>query len=426
MVTLGTSAVVALVSASGASAAPQDEPGLAAPSVTSFPSPGDVASLLTLPAVSEDQDEWLGRVNDELADRPDFIAVTISDDRETATITWSGDTTTELEELLEAAPTGTTVEIARSAHSGQELRDALAEVFTAAPTGVQVSSGGVMPDGSGLALDVVGSASARMSTSAVESALESALGGEVPVSVTLGPEPVSAFHGRWNDPYTIGGAALYNHTRGNLCTSGFAVTSRGTKGMMTAAHCGAVGDSWARPASPGFPAGGAYVYGKAVRRTTHSDGMIIQGGGNYQPYVWTSSAWDDDQNGYLPVSGPANLAVGSELCFSGAFSGLRCGSRVDIANATWNLGGDLSRVSGVRTSSRADAAGQGDSGGPGVVVVSGAQGWSLRAGSIVSGGPGVARANCPGKPGARVCGATVFSGRFTDIAAQTGVSLMTP
>lgn len=369
--------------------------------------------------VSAEQNDWIASVASQFEQNDNYTSTEISLDRKAITVTWFGSPDPALERLVAAPPADSVVTVEESKYPGSALRAAVADAFANPPEGVQIASGGVTPDGSGIEVEVVADPGTRLNVDA----LAAELGGKVPVVVTVA-DPVTPYYGRWDDPYHLGGGFIYNTNTGAGCTSGFATIRGGTqKGMMTAAHCGVVGNVFGRSQSVSFPAGGLWAYGTAALRTTASDGLIIEAANNhFQPYV-LSGTWNTSTDSYLPVSGVATLGVGSELCFSGSYSGLRCGSVVDIASATWNLGGDLTSVSGVRTTSTSDAAGQGDSGGSGVVVVANSGGWSFLAGSIVSGGPGSPATTCPGKPVTRVCGPVVFSGRASDIAAQTGVAI---
>lgn len=378
-----------------------------------------VVDALVYKPVTVEQNDWLASVASQFEQNDNYTATEISLDRTAIIVTWFGALDPALERLVAAPPADTVVNVEESKYPGGALRAAVADAFANPPEGVQLSSGGVNPDGSGIEVEVVADPGARLDVDA----LAAELGGKVPVVVTVA-DPVTPYYGRWNDPYHIGGGFIYNTSTGGGCTSGFATIRGGTqKGMMTAAHCGVVGNVFGRSDSAAFPTGGLWGYGTAALRTTASDGLIIEAPNNhFQSYIWTGT-WNTDTTSLLPVSGVATLVSGSELCFSGSYSGLRCGSVVDNPSATWSLGGDLTDISGVRTTSNSDAAGQGDSGGSGVVVVASSSGWSYLAGSIVSGGPGSPSDTCPGKPGTRVCGPVVFSGRASDIAAQTGVAI---
>lgn len=370
--------------------------------------------------MTAEQNDWFGMVAALFEQNDNYTSTEISLDRTEITVTWFGPVDPELERLIETPPADTVVTVRESEYPGGTLRDIVEGAFANPPAGVDLTSGGVNSDGSGVSFEVAVDDGARVEVDAIAAELA----GAIPATVTV-TEPVTPYYGRWDDPYHIGGGFIYNTASGNGCSSGFATIRGGTqKGMMTAAHCGVVGNVFGRSQSVSFPTGGLWAYGTAALRTTASDGLIIEDPSNhFQPYVW-AAPWNDNSTSLLPVTGVATLVVGSELCFSGSYSGLRCGSVVDNAAATWSLGGDLTSVTGVRTTSSTVAAGQGDSGGSGVVVVTGGvTSFHFLAGSIVSGGPGTPSTTCPGKPATRVCGPVVFSGRASDIAAQTGVSI---
>lgn len=379
-----------------------------------------IFNQLVYKPITTEQNDWLSQLAARFGQDDNYTSAEISLDRSKITVTWFGRISPELERLIDAPPPGTVVAVQESSYPGGVLREIVARAFASPPEGTNLVSGSVNPDGSGVSFEFTAKTDANLDVDAIARELA----GDIPATITV-TKPVTPYYGRWDDPYHIGGGFIYNTASGAGCTSGFATIRGGTqKGMMTAAHCGAPSDVFGRSKSVSFPTGGLWAYGTAALRTTASDGLIIEDPSNhFQPYVWAST-WNDNGTSLLPVTGVATLVVGSELCFSGSYSGFQCGSVVDNASATWNLGGDLTSVSGVRSTSSGDAAGQGDSGGSGVVLAyGGPTPFHFLAGSIVSGGPGSPSSTCPGKPVIRVCGPVVFSGRASDIAAQTGVSI---
>lgn len=163
-------------------------------------------------------------------------------------------------------------------------------------------------------------------------------------------------------------------------------------------------------------------------RTTSYDGAIINTGFN-NPGFYTST-WDSST--YTALNGATFAPVGSEVCYSGSYSGLICGNIVQEHGVVYSLGGDPTSVIGMRTlqSSGTPGVGNGDSGGPGYALVNVSGTLKRYAVSIISAIPGGSPATCTGvpgdpAPGGRKCSATVFATSVPQIASALGWSLST-
>lgn len=417
-------AALALLPTAAVAATPSDD--LPEPPIIEAPdpaSPTDIEKYLTLPAISIEQADWMTKVQEVLGSDPNFNSIAIAEDRESMTVTWHGVPSDGLNELLSVAPADTRVTVAASKFPGGKLRElVLRAVERGQFNGSRVVSGFANLDGSGITLDVLSEGDTRRKAQA--DIAEELGSGAVPVAVNTARGPVQPFYSRYDDPYHLGGGFIVNGNTGGGCTAGFAVQRNGTsqKGMMLASHCGSVGNNWARP-SPSAPYG-YYSYGTAVQEIDAYDGAIIEAANNhFQPYVWTTT-WDGS-DGYLPVRGTISPAAGTELCYSGAYTGLNCGNIVNNPAATWSLSG-VGAITGILTvkNGGGTAAGQGDSGGPGVVVVMNSSGFSFLAAGIISGGPpSPPSSTCAGRPATRVCGPSVYAGRVNDIAGAAGVTV---
>lgn len=184
---------------------------------------------------------------------------------------------------------------------------------------------------------------------------------------------------------------------------------------MFAAHCGSVGTQWVHPV-PSATVPGNYLAGNTVLRDIYRDGAIIEGA-YYEGGVW----WGPyNSSAAFLLTGTATPVANASICFSGALSGTVCNNTVTATNVNYNLGGDLSSVTGVMTQNIAGipAVGNGDSGGPGVIPVSYNGSTYISASTIISAIPQGSSSTCTGTPGdaQRKCSATAYSTVAGDIA----------
>lgn len=129
-----------------------------------------------------------------------------------------------------------------------------------------------------------------------------------------------------------GGAAIVNATKNGNCTAGVSVKNvyTGARKMMTAGHCGSVGNTFLQRYSNG---GWGPYFGTMESRYDNIDSALI-GGASYGGYIWTggytastSSMWVDGGN---------NPWVGAKVCVSGATSLNHCGHPVTNTNVTYS------------------------------------------------------------------------------------------
>jgi len=135
--------------------------------------------------------------------------------------------------------------------------------------------------------------------------------------------------------------------------------------MMTAAHCGQVGQTWSTPAN--LPMGSMqkwYPVKDVALIRADTAGRVYTGG------IDTTGLGRGE---YVRAIGDYRVAsVGIIVCHSCSFSGERCGSKVTATGVVYNLGGDIGLVSGgvqVEDASKASMFGNGDSGGPTVIPI---------------------------------------------------------
>jgi hypothetical protein len=368
-----------------------------------------VQEQLTLPTISSEMLAAASGLHDFAVTDPRYNTVEVLPDRSGLLVWWHGAPSDELRNYV--ARSGVPVAFAESEHSPTELRRIASVLVSDPATGV--ASATVPKDGSAVQVTVRGGAD-QMGESIIPD-----IDG-VPVVVTSTDEVVS--YSRQNDIYAMGGARINRFTGASIdarCTSGFPVeqASTGLKGVVTASHCGAVGSQWVRwPDSTGPT---VYPYGNngmMVARIPAYDGAIIQTAFN-NPGFYVST-WDSAT--YTALNGVAFVPVGAEICYSGSFSGLVCGNIVKDTGVTYSLSG-VGTVTGIRTmqSAGSPGAGQGDSGGPGYMLVNDAGTIKRHAATIISAGPGNST-TCPGINDGRVCSAEVLSTSVSQILSSAG------
>ncbi|MGE3285752.1 MAG: hypothetical protein AB7J32_06560 [Pseudonocardia sp.] len=301
------------------------------------PVPGGHASWDEFMRVQERLDAKAEQIADVGGDG--FSGIEVSAERRALTVYWKGDAPAGLTEAVEKAQTdGDTVSVVPARYSESELMaeaDRLAEEDGVSAVAPKV-------DGSGL--------------------LVSLLPGHL--GVVLSPIPVTtdqaepALASRKDDssPYT-GGA------RWNGCSSGFAISIKGSKKMLSAGHCADNGDT-ARD-------GGGQTMGKVAGDSNTKDRLYINTNSRGRVYNGSVAPNGAPVNEYTnAVVGASRSFVGDVICSSGAYSGTRCGSRVVAVNQTINVGYLIYETVRAEKTDRTAAIGNGDSGGPSFAVAS--------------------------------------------------------
>ena len=234
------------------------------------------------------------------------------------------------------------VRVLPAAYSERELQAAAARLLaTNAFTSV-----GPNTDGSGLTVGVA-------ATNALAAPNVTAAG--VPVTVQTGVAPRAAT--RWNDsPPWWGGGAYRNANLGSGCSTGFAVFHGGVARMLSAGHCGDVGQFTTDPTGEGI--------GTIISDSNFWDTLIINGSSGGRVFN-NDPALNEFSN---PVIGAVNTFAGNWVCTSGAYSGTRCSIQVRATGLCINIGYTVCGQVQAEQVQFTDAVGQGDSGGPVEVV----------------------------------------------------------
>lgn len=182
-------AALALVSTAAVAASQLDRPVPVPPMLLEVPEDGadstvDLAQHLIFPVVSVEQADWMTEVQDVVGHDENFTSVAISLDRTSMTVTWHGEPSAQLKDLLAAAPSDVRVDVAASAYPGGRLRDLIHRAFEQGQfDGFRVVSGGMNNDGSGITLDVVSKGATQ---DHVRDDIAAAIGsGDIPVTINL-------------------------------------------------------------------------------------------------------------------------------------------------------------------------------------------------------------------------------------------------
>jgi hypothetical protein len=112
---------------------------------------------MRLPAMDMETMDWIDRIQRELGADENFGSPAISEDRSTVTITWYGDPSIRLQEVIAEAPEKLTVVIQPAAFRPAELAELVRRAVTTPylVPGVEVAMGAPEVDGSGIMIGIV-------------------------------------------------------------------------------------------------------------------------------------------------------------------------------------------------------------------------------------------------------------------------------
>jgi len=351
-----------------------------------------------------------------LSEQDQFSGVYLNDDRKGVTVYWYGESNAELQSAAGAVPAGYSFGVKETKFLPIDLKDAIDKLMEnpSVIEGAEISVASAPIDASRIDLEVKVADGAKIDAAALEASYEEVVGSsKFPVVVTASPG-LDTSAGRNDSAYNIAGMTIHDGT-GIACTTNFAVTAQSNpavKGIMTAAHCGAVGQNWYKLRTS-LPVVGLYAFGNETARYTSRDAALVTNATYYDPYIYWGTYTSST---YVGITGVLLPVANASLCFSGSYSGTVCSNVVSTLVATCNLGGDLSAVNCVVSTQSVGipAAGHGDSGGPGVQIVAYNGANYLSASTIISAIPGGSGSTCQGIPGGtgtndRKCSSTVYS-----------------
>jgi streptogrisin D len=239
-----------------------------------------------------------------------FTGLALGDDH--VVLHWKGEVPVLVQKVVERAGEVAPVRVVAAPYSRLELEGATAKLraLARAQAAGAIHSVLIAVDGSGLEVGTSGPAdAARQALPALA----------VPVSV-VERAPMSPTS-RLNDARPWKGGARIKNPRsgGHQCTSGFGVrNSAGSEFLLTAGHCGAVGDTFTNFRGD--------TIGRVTREHVDHDIMLI--GTDAQGSIWDGKVGTGE---FLKsVAGWDWAFHGEFLCTSGSFSGVICDHVVDI------------------------------------------------------------------------------------------------
>ncbi|MBB2914471.1 hypothetical protein FHS43_005783 [Streptosporangium becharense] len=281
-----------------------------------------------------------------------------------------------------ARDAGVPVEVRAAAHSRRELRAAADRLWRSAGVehGGRVHALKVFSDGRGL------EAAVRPGQARGLAALPDA-----GVPVALAERDQFTPTRRCDDrPAWSGGAAIRNEAVGSFgpcggdanlgynCTAGFGVRIGTAEYLLTAGHCGVRGSVF-------YDGSGQRRIGQATHKNQSHDLLLIETDATSR--IWDGAPGVSDFT--KPVVGWGWTASGQSLCYSGVYSGARCGFTVDGEYTTicgeLHVGGTFEcwndMISAKGSSGGREFARRGDSGAP-VFSLINDYSWAQAAGTV--------------------------------------------
>ena len=290
---------------------------------------------------------------------PGFGSVVVSLEDRGLRLYWKGEPQAAAQEAIrQVRDGGVPVRVESAAYSKAELAAATMSIATqaqqaqaaqgaAAPSPAaqnRVTAVGPRPDSSGLLVSVAGD------DAEAARALPPVRDSAVPVTIRTGQDVQHTAVDRWHDvkPFWAGGP-FYNGWW--ACTAGF--TLYPSNKMLTAAHCGDLGDTVKTPS-------GATI-GTFTSRWDYMDAAVISAPA--QGKVWTSPFLGLQY--HAPVLGQHHNYVGELVCTEGAYSFERCRIQITEVGMVVLADGKLVQlqVKGIQIDHK-QAVRSGDSGGP--------------------------------------------------------------
>ncbi|MCG5220463.1 S1 family peptidase [Streptosporangium sp. KLBMP 9127] len=306
--------------------------------------PGGFASWKDLLATQEKLVKAADRVTAAVRTQDDtgFAGIVAAPENRELRVYWKGDTPERISALIGQLRGDVPVSVLPAAYSARELESEMNRL--ARTSGDAITS--IAPNADGSGLTVSGADYGLTRSKVADSA--------VPVTVEAGVTPTPA--SRWDDAVPwLGGAAWRNAGTGRGCSTGFAVTAGGTSWMLSAYHCGGVGQTATDPTGQ--------VIGPITHASASRDVMLIRAGTAGR--VYNNNPGTISPEFTNPVVGTSASYVGMWLCTSGAYSGTICLCQVKMTNVTIYLAESvLYGMVLLENSTRKNVAGQGDSGGP--------------------------------------------------------------
>jgi len=341
-----------------------------------------------------------------------FSGIVVDTEARQVRLYWKGAVPASVRRVVDSAAVPVTTTAAR--YSQRELQVELDRFAAAPPANLigqrsRVTAVSPLSDGSGLRVSVDGSVADATSLAAVR-------GAGVAVFVDVAnPTPIT----RANDsPPYYGGALTINSTTNRGCSTGFGVFAGARTLMLSAAHCARPGDQ--------VLDGGRDLMGPAINVVPTKDLMLIDA--RAAGVVFTGGPGAGELTNRV-IGATANWE-GQFVCTSGAMSGTRCNIKIKGINETIffasTVNGPVTVTGTVRAEqiSLANAAGQGDSGGP-VFEVGSVSSTVFARGTLASADYTNQPAPCTGITGTRKCSWKIWYADINTALTMYGAQILT-
>ncbi|MFG1917107.1 hypothetical protein [Micromonospora sp. NPDC048898] len=343
----GLTLLVAGVTAAPATAAPGGKASTTGSFVDSAPVPGGFASWSDLLRLQERMNTAAARIT-KVAERSansGFAGIVADPTTRQLQVYWKGEPPAH---LVATARATVATKVLSAPYSQRELLAAADRLR--AKVGDQITTVGPRADGAGL---LVGTQDGLLGATALAG---------VPVTVQTGVAAAPAT--RWDDsPPWWGGAAWRNTATGGGCSTGFGVYQGGVTRVLSAAHCANLNVLATDPTGQ--------TIGTVGTRNVSTDTLLLNGSGGGRVFNNSTDAAGNVVSEFNnQVIGATASQVGNWVCTSGAYSGTRCSIQVKARNLCINVrnfGTVCGQVQAENTT-RTNAVGQGDSGGPVEIV----------------------------------------------------------
>ncbi|WP_327031753.1 hypothetical protein [Micromonospora ureilytica] len=344
---IGLTLLAAGVTAAPATAAPGGKAATTGSFVDSTPVPGGFASWSELLRLQQRMNTAAARITNaaQRSANSGFAGIVADPTTRELQVYWKGAPPAN---LVATARATVATQVLPAAYSQRELVVAADRLRAAA--GDKITTVGPRADGAGL---LVGTQDGLLGATALAG---------VPVTVQTGVAAAPAT--RWDDsPPWWGGAAWRNTANGGGCSTGFGVFQGGVSRVLSAAHCANLNVLATDPTGQ--------TIGIVGTRNTGTDTLLLAGSSGGRVFNNSTTAAGAVVSEFSnQVIGATASQVGNFVCTSGAYSGTRCSIQVKARNLCINVR-DFATVCGqvqAENTTRTNAVGQGDSGGPVEIV----------------------------------------------------------
>lgn len=391
---LTTAGLVVLMASAATAARPG--PAAAQPATTDQSVPGGFRSWSELMRTQERLNaagERILHAQTRLGAASGYAGIVASAPARRLRLYWKGTLPASIAALVTTVRRDVPVEVLPARHSERELQREVAGIISR-PGVTDVAPD---TDGSGLTVTVSGAVTTADS-----------FGVAVPVTVQRGTAPIP-LAGKQDDASPYYGGGLWKIGTGE-CSTGFGIRHGGRTKVLSAGHCGANGQAAVD--------GGGDAMGPVANDSNARDTLMINAFATGSIYIGPYDGIESRR-----VTGSSTSFPGNLLCRSSALSDESCRILVTAINKTVNMPNPIFPLVQAEQLEHANAAGQGDSGGP--VFSYNSAGTVTAYGTVTGGDVGSASAPCTGVTGNRQCSWRIFYADITKTLAFYGATLIT-